>query len=144
MFKLGVFLAAAGLCKAILPALKNNIKGTQASMLDMLHHFAKSLSDRSHPQAMGVLLSGGLLEITMAHMANAGPDEVLCGTSLFQQMSRHPWGQEGMSKKGMVDQMIHCFAKWLSEVRYALANWVRCQPFGEGQGSEGGERGRRH
>ncbi len=110
------------MCKAILPALKANIKGTKASMLDMLHHFARSLSDKSHSQAMGVLLSGGLLEITMAHMADAGPDEILCGTHLFYQLSRHPQGQEGMSKKSMVYQMIQCFTRWLSEVRYILAN----------------------
>jgi hypothetical protein len=116
-----MFLAVAGLCKAILPALKSQIKGTHASMLDMLHHFTASLSDTAFPPAMGGLVSGGLLEITIAHMANVGPDEVLCGTSLFSQMSRHPWGQEGMSKKGMVDQIIQCVARWLSEVSNTLA-----------------------
>ncbi len=106
------------MCKAILPALKCQIKGTQASMYDMLFHFTMYLSAaKSAPAALEVLLNGGALELTMGHMANAGPDEVEAAVGLLTQFSRHPFGHERMSKKGMLDQLIHCFAKWSFEVR---------------------------
>jgi hypothetical protein len=106
-------VAVAGLCKAILPALKCHIKGTQTSMFNMLSYFAMFLSDDSAPAALAVLLNGGVLELTMAHMANAGPEEVQAAQVLFIWFSNHPFGLERMSKKGMVDQLTQWVAKWL-------------------------------
>ncbi len=105
------------MCKAVLPALRSQIKGTQARIFNMLLHFMRPMSDDTHPPALTVLLSNGILDLAMVHMADAGANEIPCAVGLFQQFLRHPWGQERMSKKAMMDQVIQWIAKWLSEVR---------------------------
>ncbi len=110
----------AGLCKAVLPALKSQIKGTHGSMTEMLYHFIKALPPKSLAPALTVLLNGGLLELTMGHIANAGPDEIQYAVGLFGFMARHPFAQEDLAKKAMLEQLTQWVAKWLVEVRKML------------------------
>jgi hypothetical protein len=105
-----------------MPVLKCQIKGTHKTILDVLSHFIQSLStEELRYSAVTVLLSGGFLEVTMAHMANTGQDEVPLAVGLYNYILQHPDGRDELSKKGMTDQLIQWTAKWLSEVRDMVA-----------------------
>jgi hypothetical protein len=90
-------------------------------MLHMVFHFLLYLSDNSLLPALTLLLSGGLLELTMAHMVNAGADEVTCAGGLFSFFLKHPSGQEGMCMEAMLDQIMQWIVRWLVEVRDMVA-----------------------
>lgn len=103
--------------KAALEALKKQIPGTHRSILNMLDMFFGSLSDHFLPGAMATLLPGGLMEITMAHMADAGADELVCAVGLFKTYLRFPVGQEEVRAPVVKDRLIKWIGRFLLEVR---------------------------
>ncbi len=64
----------------------------------MLDVFLSSISEDSQYPALTVLLAGGLLELTMAHMADSGADELRCAIGLLEIIIRHPDGRDEMSE----------------------------------------------
>ncbi len=58
----------------------------------------------------------------MAHMANAGRDELQLAVELYKRFLFHSDGRDEMSKKAMMDQFVQWTAKWLLEVRHIVSN----------------------
>ncbi len=129
------------MCKVVVPALKSQVRGTHESVLRMLSGFLSCLSTQTEGAAMKLLVSGGLLELTMAHMADAGPEEIHCAQMLFNNFLKHPDGRDELSKKAIMDQFTQWCAKWLTEVRNIGP--VSCWDRGKAGVLELGQKGRR-
>jgi hypothetical protein len=94
----------------------------------MLISVMPCLSDQNLSAAMSVLVPGGFVELTMGHMAKAGPGEFLGGFTLFDYFTNDPGARERLCKPEMVDQLTPWVVKWLKEVRpitsrQALGSW---------------------
>ncbi len=111
-----VVLVGAGLCSAVLQALRTGNKSVHGLLLSKLCTFFSSASDDTHTLAMKVLAGGGLVEFTMDHMAKAGLDELECAAGLFTNFIKHPLGRERMSAPKMAVRLAEWISKWLSQV----------------------------
>ncbi len=111
------FEVAAGLCEAALQALRKGLKAVERAVLCMLVRFTQALDGSSLTEAMGVLVAGNIVKLTMDHMAKAGPDMVVCGTALFKHFFDDPVGRERLCVPGTMAQMMKWIAKWCAKVR---------------------------
>ncbi len=111
-------------------------------VLNMLLNFHDDLCTftESGPEALAVLVAGGIVEFAMDNAAaqvvksesrgtqgrrqNAGPqmateetEDIGIGLVMLLRLVRHPDGLQRISGPGIVDQLMEGFAKWLVEVR---------------------------
>ncbi len=108
---------AAGFCQAAVHILRKPGKRMHTRLFGMLMSFLPCLTPRNAPAAMAVLVPGGIVELTMGHMGEAGQNELMAGLTLFKNLSEDPGARERLCMPGMVDQLASWIAKWLREVR---------------------------
>ncbi len=113
-------LMAAGLCQAALQALRRQITTVSGRTLALLHTFFKGLSSKSQSSAMTVLVAGDVVELAMAHLADAGSDNIQCGVHMLEHFRADSRGRERLCAPRVVDQLMKWIAKWLAEVRGSL------------------------
>jgi hypothetical protein len=106
-----------GLCSAALQALRKQHRAVSTKTLAMLSTFLNSLSMTSRARALEELLAGDIVELTMGHLADAGPDQIQFGVESFEQFLGSALGRERLCAPGLVDQLMKWIAKWFAEVR---------------------------
>lgn len=124
-------MSAAGLCQAALHILKDGAKSKHAETLRIVWRFIMAVvppigSHQTYSAAMALLVSGGCVELTVAHVAEAGPDMLIFGVRLFNHFLRDSRAQERMCAPRMVDSIMKWLSKGLSQVRNVVV-WCRAQ-----------------
>lgn len=120
-------MRAAGLCQAIVLALRNHAKNVHGQVLKMLSTFLTSLIPKStmaefaaHP-TIADLVAGGVVEYAVENaverMDVAECDRCHAVANLLFHFSNNPGGLERMSTRGTVDRLMMAIGKWLLGVR---------------------------
>jgi hypothetical protein len=108
---------AAGLPAAALQALRKGSRGVRGRVLHMLCFSFKALPNHLESEAVAVLVSGGVVELLVWHMAQ-GPVDVQCeALSMLINILADPLGKERMFAPRLVEPLLHGISKWLLKVR---------------------------
>ncbi len=112
----------AGLCHAALHALAHRPQKTHDIVLRILDRFIPAITpphnhEEAYFAAMAVLVPGQYVELTMRHMAQAGPDMLTCGLALFKYCLSDAAARERLCCPRTMDQLMNWLVKWLPQVR---------------------------
>jgi hypothetical protein len=107
----------AGLCQAALCTLRKPDKGMHTQVVQILVLFIKGLSDPALATAMAVLVPGGIVEITMAHIVKAEARDVMDRLTLLKYFPKDPRAREAICKPHIVSQLMKWIAERLPTVR---------------------------
>jgi hypothetical protein len=110
----------AGLCQAVVHVLKFRTSSLHRQALHILSIFMPCLTEGDFSvaaAAMGVLVAGGVVELTISHMAEAGMDSLLSGLGLLEVFLDHKIARDRMCDPAVVKQLTKWLATCLKKVR---------------------------
>ncbi len=110
---------AAGLCQAAVKAARRKSKLVRKKVLYTLPLYVDALSTDLGEGAMTLLVAGGIVELAVRHLVEAGSSEDGCLLGLMQHLTANPQGRDRLSSKGVGDQLMQWVAKRLVQVRVA-------------------------
>lgn len=117
-----VGVSAAGLCQAALNILRSGANSKHAGMVRIVWRFISFISPLNRPPrksaAMAVLVSGGFVELAVAHMVEAGPDMLKPGVGLLKHFMKDPRARERICAPRMMDSVMKWFTNQFAQVRF--------------------------
>ncbi len=115
-------MVAAGLCQAVVKAVRTKSWTVCDKVLRMLLVFIEHLSPDLRQAAVTILVAGGVVERAVRHLVEKGPATDGYLVELLCFLAEKPQAGERLSSKGVVDQLVHWIAKWLVKVRDMVLN----------------------